>query len=895
MMNDDLIRVEDAVVNLLSGLEQETVGRETIAEKVRVIAGVQGINDEESIAIITGKVEERFDIHMPMGTIFQTEEYRPWLADEKINIEWYYWERYRRYLSKKKFPPNVVWRMGYITDQILDHLENPYKEGSWSRKGLVVGNVQSGKTSNYIGLINKAADCGYRVIIVLAGMINSLRNQTQERVDRGFIGRCSEKHHDVGVGSISKEKIPAYFTTGSRDFNKRMANQIGVTINNLKEPAVLVVKKNPSTLKNLIEWMQYNNPHNLKDNPMLLIDDEADHASINTKKDPDEATTINKRIRELIKLFPRSSYVGYTATPFANVFIDPDTESDMWGDDLFPRDFIFSLEPPDNYTGPDKIFSDEPELNIVREVSDFSDIFPLKHKKELSPDELPESLKNAIICFILARALRLLRGQIREHHSMMINVSRFTAVQNRIKYLVDQYLKELTHSISNYCMLSTKEALKNSMIERIKEVWEKEYADVGYTWKEVQSKLNEAASPITVIEVNSSRSSDRLDYSEHNYPNGRSVITVGGLSLSRGLTLEGLITTYFLRNSIMYDTLMQMGRWFGYRDGYNDLCRIFMTPDAFSWYAHISDATNELRNEFRRMKKAGMTPKDFGLCVRSHPESLIVTARNKMRTGVEVTRKINLEGNLVETAALLTGEKAVESNMKALETLMQKMGQWNPSEKPSGYIWKDASYEHISWFIHEFCNHPASQLTEAVAVINYINQLRIKGMDKWDVVLISPRNNQEYEKPINGLEVRTESRKVTKIPIGVRINKHRVGDAQQEKAGLPESEVEKAEAVYKDETEREDGKCAKNIPGAVYRKLRVKLRSNPLMILHILDCRNTEGNLPCFKKMVAYGLSFPGGAGIPKNEGLVKYMVNIPWFKSEYGDLIEDDDEENDE
>ena len=205
-MNSNLVIVEDAVMNLLSALDQSVVERAIIEEKVRQVSSIQGIMSEIEVNTIIRKIEERFDIRMPLGIMFATEDYRPWLSGARGDIKWYYWGRYKRLLNDKKFPPGVIRSMDHITDQILDHIENPFKEGKWARKGLVVGYVQSGKTANYIGIMNKAADSGYRVIIVLAGMINSLRNQTQERVDSGFIGRCSEEKHDIGVGLIMRDK-----------------------------------------------------------------------------------------------------------------------------------------------------------------------------------------------------------------------------------------------------------------------------------------------------------------------------------------------------------------------------------------------------------------------------------------------------------------------------------------------------------------------------------------------------------------------------------------------------------------------------------------------------------------------------------------------------------------
>ena len=218
-----------------------------------------------------------------------------------------------------------------------------------------------------------------------------------------------------------------------------------------------------------------------------------------------------------------------------------------------------------------------------------------------------------------------------------------------------------------------------------------------------------------IIEVNGSKASEPLDYSKRNYPDGRNVIAIGGLSLSRGLTLEGLTVSYFLRNSIMYDTLMQMGRWFGYRTNFEDLCRIYMTEEASSWYAHISSVTRELRDEFHRMEKAKMTPIDFGLCVRNHPETLIVTARNKMRTAKPVIRQINLEGRLVETAVLSKAPAVIRDNWDAAVTLIAAAnngGNYVPFN--SSYLFPRVPLVHIESFYKSFINHPASQNTDTM-------------------------------------------------------------------------------------------------------------------------------------------------------------------------------------
>ncbi|MCB9147562.1 MAG: Z1 domain-containing protein [Caldilineaceae bacterium] len=901
-MNDKLIQIEDAATSLLSSLVSDSIERLVIEEKVRAIAAIQGDYSEEDIQSITRKLEVRFSISMSLGTLFASEDYRPWLDTARGGIDWYYWNRYRRFLGQQQFPQQVINGLDSITDQILDHLENPNKDGEWARKGMVVGHVQSGKTANYIGLINKAADSGYKVIIILAGILNTLRNQTQLRVDYGFVGMDTEQKKVIGVGKFSNDKKPAYFTTNTKDFRKAVANQIGVGIGDLKEPVVLIIKKNKSTLENLIDWLKHNNPHNLKSYPMLLVDDEADHASINTSKDNDIATTINRKIRELLHLFDRSSYLGYTATPFANVFIDPETENEMLGDDLFPRDFIISLDPPSNYVGSARIFASEGDLDIVRVANDYEDCLPVKHKKDWQPEDIPASLKEAIKVFILCRAIRLLRGQANAHNSMLINVSRFTMVQSNVKLLVDAYLKEVRQAIFNYYKLDITEALKNSTIASLKDVFDTEFYKISYTWGDVQAILKNAVSPIGVIEVNSSSAAEPLDYNRQNYPDGRNVIAIGGMSLSRGLTLEGLTVSYFLRNSVMYDTLMQMGRWFGYRDGYADLCRIYMTAEAESWYVHISDATDELREEFRRMKAAGMSPKDFGLCVRSHPESLIVTARNKMRSGTPIAREISLEGRLVETSVLLKQTDVLEANSRLLANIIDEMlkvkkplNNISPPDFriPSGYLWSDIPVSIIQKFVENFRNHPASQLTNPTPLKHYINLLKKDGLFFWDVILISPDKKDAPGKNINGLEVKFQTRTVSKFrDIGIAINKEkrRVGYAIQESAGLPIDNVIHAENQFIIENPLKN-----SIPGSVYRKLRAELGWKPLLILHMLDCEEEKGKSLFSGGIVAYGISFPGEGGSGRPQKLVEYIVNTIWWKNEYLDILDEEEEESED
>ncbi len=900
-MTNLIEKLEDSVATTLEGSATNSDIIYTTVEGFSNVPPYSGNITEEEKQLICKKLETRFDISMGIGSLLEADDYIPWLDHARGDIGWYYWKLYKRLLTTEhKFSPNVVSSLDMVTDKILDHLENPKKEGNWSRKGLVVGHVQSGKTANYTGLITKAADAGYKVIIVLAGLLNALRNQTQERIDEGFVGRDSSrlledinfKDKTIGVGKYDSTRSPITLTTNTHDFNKTIANQLGTQLNNFKEPIVFVLKKNVSILRNLIDWLKSNNL-DLSQVPILLIDDEADHASVNTNKPDEDPTTTNKRIRELLSLFNQNCYLGYTATPFANIFINPETEDEMLNNDLFPEDFILSLDAPSNYIGAKRIFEDNSDLDILREIDDYEDILHVKHKIADLPEILIPSLKEAIRSFIIVKACRILRGQQSSHNSMLINVSRFTGIQSQIKLLIHRYLTELRESIVNHYALPEAQAIHNPHLAKIKETWEKEFAGTEFSWSQIQLELKKSISVIGVIEVNGSRNSEPLDYNRKDYPNGRNLIAIGGLSLSRGLTLEGLTISYFLRSSIMYDTLMQMGRWFGYRTNFEDLCRIYMTEDAISWYAHISRATEELRDEFKSMEKALMTPRDFGLCVRSHPESLIVTARNKMRSGQNVIRQISLEGRLIETVALIKSQNVVSNNHITLRKLLEKISDLSITaitNNQPGFLLKDIPVQIIETFLTDFINHPASQKTDRKPLIDYLQILERSGIDSWDVILISVSgvDNITINKLPSGADkVVCQKRTISsngQPSNGIKFNNHRVASRGAEKAGLTIEEINSIEHAYSTNFPE-----TKNLPDKIYRSARNK----PLLMIHILDCRFKDTpDVPIFNEgIVAYGISFPGETGNRNPEKLVEYVVNTTWWKENYADILEEEDD----
>ena len=845
-----------------------------------LIAGYAGLLEQaEGEPYSAAQIEEamrrlqtEFTTRMGLGTLFEAEDYRPWLPEAQGDIVPYYWTRYRKHLRREGLSKQVVGTLDRVTDEILDHLENPKKEGRWARKGLVVGHVQSGKTANYTGLVAKAADAGYKVIIVLAGMLNSLRNQTQERIDTDFIGLDTITKRPVGVALFDSSRQPICFTTAREDFKKHTATSIAMKLGSLKEPVLLVLKKNPSTLENLHDWLSKNNLHDLKDFPVLLIDDEADHASINTNKPESDPTTINRWIRDVLALFPRCSFVGYTATPFANIFIDPETEDEMTKSDLFPRDFILSLDPPTNYVGASQLFLEEGGLDCIREINDHEDLLPTGHKITLLPTALPTSLIRAIDAFVIAKTIRLLRKQTGQHHSMMINVSRFTGVQNLLTDLVLAQVKLSRQAIGNYSALAPETALQNSVIRRLHKVWTDEYSGAGFGWPEVQAHLKDAVDPVEVISINI-KGSGILDYGRKNYPSGRSLIAVGGLSLSRGLTLQGLIATYFLRNSIMYDTLMQMGRWFGYRDGYADLCRIHMTAQTTSWYAHIAEAIEELRSDFEDMKAARMTPLEFGLRVRAHPTALIVTARNKMRAARDIPVSISLEGRLAETSVLLANPALLVENRHVLEALVRDASAiQRPTREKLGWFWRNVPNSLAKAVVSGFQNHPECMLTHADPLLEYINWLEQEGQKTFDVLLRSAGDGNYM---VSGLPINPIDRTVPSATSArIEFNKRRVASRGDERAGLKAEEIERIAEAY---IALNPGK---DVPDKEYRKFRQQSGRPPLLMAMFARIETKDGKVSVPDPVAAYGIGFPGDPGSQRRaRKLVHYRVNTTWWE----------------
>lgn len=621
---------------------------------------------------ISGRLLERLVVELELGVAITAEEHEPWLPARKQEVAWRRWTAYRTLLLRQGRPLKVLDKLGESTDTILDLAGDPLAAGAWQRRGLVIGEVQSGKTSTYVGLLNKAADAGYRLFIVIGGHTESLRRQTQARIDEGFVGRDSaymskELRHlvdqkRVGVGVVNPD-IRAYgFTTIMSDFSVKTAQGFNFEVSeSIAEPVVLVVKKNTRILANLHNWLKEQAPDGGHRMPVMLLDDEADYASINTNEEEDP-TAVNKAIRDLLSLSQRSSYVGFTATPFANVLID-----EANSEDLFPRDFIYTLESPSNYVGADAVFGGNPGDTILRDLTDAEHRFPLSHRSALSVGGLPESLVDAIGTFILANAVRDLRGDELEPRSMLVNVSRFNSVQQQVHELVEEHLAAFRNAIE----FDPREAGLSTEIDRLRALFDAEFAVIEFEWSEVLEALPAAVDSMQAVLVNSQTSSSE-SYSKLAAAGRTRIIATGGAVLSRGVTLNGLMTSYFYQKSRASDTLMQMGRWFGYRDGYRDLCRLWIDEEVASWYSFVAESAHELRTDLREMHQLGMTPQDFGLKVRKHPESLLVTAANKSKSAELIEHTISLRDKTLESAKLKDCADVMSANYAASKSLISQ-------------------------------------------------------------------------------------------------------------------------------------------------------------------------------------------------------------------------------
>jgi hypothetical protein len=893
-------QIEDAVTQMLYVPYFASIDRDTLVREVQAI----------------------YNIRMDEFRIIEKEESRlPWINEKKAKVDWKFWNRYRDYLQdEKNYPESVLNQLDKLTDRTLDGMFNPEQNVVISKYGLVVGQVQSGKTSNYTGLICKAADAGFKLVIILAGIHNNLRSQTQLRMDEGFLGFDTQfqrafntGQHTIGVG-IRKDPLPVHSVTSSSDSGDFSAR---TTLSfHTNEPIIAVVKKNTKVLERLFQWLSSQASTNImgerriNNKSLLLIDDEADNASINTNKDEDKSTKINEHIRNILRLFDKSGYVGYTATPFANIFI-PIEE-----DQLFPKDFIINIQAPTNYIGPEKVFGirmlEEDEISdevlpIVNRIDDFQSFVPNGHKRDSElPESLPESMRLAIKSFIITCAIRRLRGQEKAHNSMLIHVSRFTNWQDQIKGLVestfDFYRRGIEMKIpsiledlrcvfevdtSNYKSFKTISGrILNTELKNI------DSASQIHEWKDIEKQLHEAVARIQVKKINGG-SADALNYYDHK--NGLSVIAIGGDKLSRGLTLEGLSISYYLRASRMYDTLMQMGRWFGYRPGYVDLCRLYTSSELNEWFCHITLASEELRNEFDYMSEvAGSTPEKYALKVRTHPGVLQISASNKIRRAVNVD--VSWAGRLVESYQLQKDPLVIKQNLNAIRDFIKSLSDTFSSNN-NNYLWKNVPPELIRPLFQKFKVPDSLVRVDPLNLLQFIDvQVRNNELTNWSVAIMSKAETKDR------FQIEKND-KIISIGYWLRSNADERTDAttyfiRKNHIISPKDEfIDLDEPMYMQALERtiafhrsKNKEYKNDYPKGDIVRNEFRDPSNPLLLIYFLDpvgATLQKGSDP----LVGFAISFPGS----NFNSAVRYAIHrqlLPLFNID--DEIENDNDDED-
>ena len=849
--------------------EQGPFSHSQIEDCTRQISNlVFSCNDQESVDYVVARYEENHpnvavsepDVLIADPTAGKWFEKKKEIMQNRLQDG--YFKRYRSYLQRKDFDDTTIDQLELDCERVLKQCANPeitIDVSERKKKGLVVGDVQSGKTANYTGLINLACDYGYKIIVLLAGMTDSLRQQTQSRIDEGLIGAISDTIGNseityVGVSEceVAKQHHAVPLTNNENDFVKFVKKNLNATSGDFNKPIILVVKKNTSVLDQVCKWLKAGT-NNITSENILIIDDEADNASVNTKKPELDPSTINGHIRNLFNNFPIASYVGYTATPFANVFVNPDGDDAY--KDLFPSDFIVLLNAPSNYFGATKVFSYEGE-NVSRYIRRLDEsepnFLPPKHKKdEFRFTALPESMKEAILCFLLNNVIMTIRGKNDKHRSMLINISVFNPMHEQIKEVVVRYIENIKYVIEQDSFRPLSEFVKNLDMYKLHGIYEGYPDCIGeeadfyknirekISWDEIQAGLYNEITKIEVSIFNNKNKKNRFSYLDSKYETvGARVIAIGGYVLSRGLTLEGLMVSYFSRNSSAYDSLLQMCRWFGYRPGYEDLCRIYISPINIMNFRAVIDAVENLKMQFREMIVKKKKPEEFGFMVQESPDtletSLLITSRNKMYNTGSVVHVINYGGTYADTSKLYYDGKTNVHNKECVDQLIDlSVHEWQeymaPGARSSHLMARNVSKASIAKCIRQLIIPYENTKFDVENLADYIE--RNATFDVWDIVIASGGSDMiSYEN--HRAAKRTFRKRPDEKIIRIGDTNNRIIDPNIFGCGLTEDEWTQARNHAKNRVEKTQKGNPDNLTVTDY--LSVELR-NPLFVVYPME------------------------------------------------------------
>jgi Z1 domain len=743
----------------------------------------------------------------------------------------YYWPRQRQYLlDQVGRTPEAVEATDDDSDRVLSYLEDPRRSGpeAFNTRGLVIGYVQSGKTENFSALVAKAADVGYQVIIVLSGVHNGLRQQTQRRLER----ELGLENVTPGVG------LPP---AGARWNNPTTADLYGDFDPGTSDPSILqgnekvifVVKKWHTVLDKLVQFIEEGDPPSHL--PVLVIDDEADQASVNTggnrqpleelvdSDDPaidlaDEVdpSKTNALIRKLLSRFQRVAYVAYTATPFANVLIDHEAEDREVYDDLFPRDFLLTLFPRPNYVGSSRLFGRDaidgnPEgavegLDVVRFIpgADMPFVTPQGVKLADFVPEIPDSMEYAFTDWLLATGGLLARAGKDHPSSMLIHVHQRTSIQNELAPQVEAMVRKFRTAWRYDKAGPLRKMIRDRWANEFRSVTRRIDAARDMPFREIESHIDKLLKDGVPVLTLNSKTDHILDYEQD--PNLKAVL-IGGNRLSRGMTIEGLTVSYYVRETPFFDTLLQMARWFGYREWYVDLTRLWTTPVLASWFRDLALREEELREQVLQAERDHLSPLQVGYKIRSHP-AMMVTAQNKMGAGRQ--RTLSYAGTMVQTSRFRLHEPSwLTENLAAARGLLGKLGP--PVEDASGAPrWDNVSWELVVEFLGGYGSVQSRTSFDSQAAVAYIKrQVEHGELVEWTIAVATQRQtvkelgqidlDVELWGPVNAI---SRSRlKHDRSSIGVLTNPARKDGAMhqgEEEIGLSDEQILAARRAFAD-------------------------------------------------------------------------------------------------
>lgn len=720
-------------------------------------------NDERLLQLVFQRAREdlrRIYEWPDIGGVFDPNRTQWWLGGGA------HWASLRQRLSGK-LDESTLASLDETSDKIIGSLP-PTTNAGFAGRGLVMGYVQSGKTTSFMTVAAKAADSGYKVIIVLSGVTNNLRSQTQSRLEEFLTGREGDEGENKWIKLTSIES----------DFSAWQSATALVTAQG--KTVLAVVKKNRSRLEKLKRWLGSIQGNIRAATPVLIIDDESDQASVNTARQKNVRTAVNRALTQLLSrdFLPKVSYIGYSATPFANLLADATDE-----EDVFPRDFVYSLPKGDGYFGPEQLFGASmveedddvtPEVDVIRDIpnSDVDLIKPPRRKVGNWTPSRSESLLDSMAWFLFATACRSFRGHRDYWSSMLVHVSPNVRPHSQVRELLVEVIEEW--QLDSGRLIQRLDDLLQSENQRLGDdapdelgVWCNEHRTL------LESTVLEKLAETKVV-VDNYASEDRLNYDQNPHP----VIVVGGNTLARGLTLEGLVSSFFLRTSNAYDSLLQMGRWFGYRPGYEDLQRIWMANESpyslSNWFRKLAFVEQEIREEIEVMAASGLSPIAVGVKIRSLP-GMAITAAAKMRHAVRA--QISYSGSYKQTVVFPKDLLSLEANVSLTNKLAEDLssasghreangirdGQAGQSQQPSvgGNIFHGVSSERVTDFVEQFVFHEGSTDLQGDKISEYIKKLNSTGeLLEWNVVFYdnSSAAAKKWTFGDSGLQVRMATR-----------------------------------------------------------------------------------------------------------------------------------------